>query len=82
MTLARQVFGQNAVARPQAVNRAIAEPDLECSRQCDYVLAARCVVPIGKVPGLILLNEIPLAACVGDCSAISPGMKENDNSSR
>jgi hypothetical protein len=64
------------------MNGAIAESDVDCSRQRDDVLAARCVVPIGKVPGLILLNEIPLAACVGDCSAISPGMKENDNSSR
>src|SRR5258708_40346454 len=33
------------------MNRAIAEPDLDCSRQRDYVLAARCVVPIGKSAG-------------------------------
>jgi hypothetical protein len=51
MTLTRQVFGQNAVAWPQAMNRAIAQPDLDCSRQRDYVLTARCVVPIGKSGG-------------------------------
>jgi hypothetical protein len=33
-----------------------------------------------KAPGLILLREIGLAACADDCSTISPGMKENDNS--
>src|SRR5215471_212261 len=33
------------------MNRAIAEPDLDPSRQRDYVLAARCVVPIGKSAG-------------------------------
>src|SRR5437868_6781993 len=40
-----------AVSRSTAMIRAISEPDLDCSRQRDYVLAARCVVPIGKSVG-------------------------------
>jgi hypothetical protein len=52
MAPAREIFGQNAVPWPQAMNRAIAESDLNCSRERNYVLTARCVVPIGKSAGL------------------------------
>jgi hypothetical protein len=48
MTLPGQVFRQNALAGSKAMQRAIAQTDLNSARQRNHVLAPWCIMPIDE----------------------------------
>jgi hypothetical protein len=51
MTLPGQVFGQDSITDPEAMDRSIAQPDLDRSRKRDRILAAARIVPIDECAG-------------------------------